>query len=74
MNRATTIAKAAAIKTSVDQVDEAFESGDIEAAKAAFDRLHAKLNGLAARAAEHFGGDVTEFSGGTDKPTDPPAP
>lgn len=71
MNRATTIAKAAAIKTSVDEVDTAFEAGDLAAAKVAFDRLHLRLNGLAHRAAEHFGGDVEEFSGGTDKPPEP---
>lgn len=70
MNRNTTITKAAAIKTSVDTIDAAFEAGDIEAAKAEFGRLHAKLNGLAAKAADHFGGDVTAFSGGTDKPTE----
>lgn len=67
MNRTTTITKAAAIKTSVDEVDAALEADDIDAAKTAFGRLHAKLNGLAIRAAEHFGGTAEEFSGGTGK-------
>lgn len=70
MNRATTVAKAAAIKTSVDAVETALTAGDLETAKVEFTRLHAKLNGLAKRAAEHFGGEITEFSGGDGKGDD----
>jgi len=68
MNRATAVTKAASIKTSVDAVEAAFQASDFETAAAEFARLHAKLNGLAHRAADFFGGEVSEFSGGTDKP------
>ncbi len=64
------ITKASAIKISVDAVDTAFAANDMAAAKTEFDRLHAKLNGLAKRAADHFGGDVTVFSGGDGKGDD----
>lgn len=60
--------KAASIKTSVDAVHAALDAGDLETAKTEFDRLHAKLNGAAHRAAEIFDTDVTVFSGGTDRP------
>jgi hypothetical protein len=62
------ITKAESIKLSVAEVETALDVGDIVTARTAFARLHAKLNGLAHRAADHFGGDVQTFSGGTDKP------
>jgi hypothetical protein len=73
--RDVVITKAASIRASVNEVEAAIASLLDSAEKAvvdeAFKRLHAKLNGLAHRAAEHFGGDVSTFSGGTDKPDEP---
>ena len=69
LSKSLVATKAASIKTSVDAVEAALSVGDLETAKTEFDRLHAKLNGVAHKVAEFFGeGDVGVFSGGTNKP------
>lgn len=69
LSKSLVATKAASIKTSVDAVEAAFAVGDLNTAKAEFERLHAKLNGAAHKAAEFFGEpDVEVFSGGTGKP------
>lgn len=71
MNKAFAVSKAAAIKVTMNELETAIDAGDLASAKTASARLHAKLNGLAHKAADFFGGTVSEFSGGTDKPADP---
>ncbi len=69
LTKSMAVAKAAAIKASVDAVETALNVGDLDTAKTEFDRLHAKLNGAAIRLAEVYGeADVGVFSGGTGKP------
>jgi hypothetical protein len=72
MSKSTVRAKAASIKASLDELEQAHaalpDSPETAAAKAAAARLHAKLNGAARRLAEIFEVDIETFSGGTDKP------
>ena len=64
--------KAASLKASVDEVHAALDAlpdgQEKNAANAAFDRLHAKLNGAAKLLADIFEDDIQTFSGGTDRP------
>ena len=75
MNKTTAVTKAASIKTTLtdleDAVDALSDSPEKSAVQEQVQRLHAKLNGLAHRAADHFGDTVETFSGGTDKPEEP---
>lgn len=64
--------KAASIKTTLDDLEEAVEALPTGEAKANVEaqvaRLHRKLHHAARRLADFFGDDVETFSGGTDKP------
>lgn len=63
-------AKAALIKTQLQEAETALTgpNPDVATALSRVQRLHAMLNGLAQRAADHFGDDIETFSGGNDKP------
>lgn len=69
-------AKAQGIKGTVDQVHAALNtlpaSDEKDAAVAAFDKLHRRLNWVARQLADRYEDDVQTFSGGTDRPDEEP--
>lgn len=68
--------KAAGVKTTVDEVHAALDAlpagPEADAAKAAFDKLHRRLNWVSRKLADIFDDDIETFSGGNDRPDEEP--